>query len=376
MRYDALLMLRIDVEAIRTNFKLLQQQQSFIAPVVKASGYGLGAKKIADILSPLGATLFVVVTLQEAKEIFPHRALVLFPREEDLGELSEIEAEIVVSSMKMLRTLCERKRAFSIHLELNSGMNRLGLTLEEINLAADMLKASPHLRLEGLMSHFTSSDIPEEDDFSKEQMTLLKEAKSLLLAKGLNPTYLHIANSFGAIRFHDPAFNLARVGLALYGALDSPLPLKHALTLESSIAAIHSLQAGESVSYGRRFVAKEPMHVAVVPLGYFDGVARSFSERGEVLIEGKRARIIGAVCMDFFMCDVTWTEKAHVGSTVTLFGKEFPVQEAAKKGGTIAHEFISRLGPRILRSFENVDMGRMSDPLEKVLREECLESVR
>lgn len=365
--------LLINLTAVEKNYRCLQAhlpEGCKIAPVIKANGYGLGAKPLADFFQTLGVQLFVVLNLEEAKEIAPKRALVLHASSVELEELIQIGAEIALSTIDQLKKFLSLRREVRIHLHLNSGMNRLGLSFDELLLAAKMLEGHPEIKVVGLMSHFAASDLPEEDDFSKRQMNHLKAAKRELLRFGIAPETLHIANSFGAIRLPSSEFNMVRIGLALYGIETEKLPLEGALTLSSTIVQIHTVEKGESVSYGRNYVAKEKERIAVIPIGYYDGVPRSFSNRGAVLISGEEAPIVGTVCMDFFLVNVTPISSAQIGSRVTLFGVDewgnrLSPEEAARKGETIAHELIARLGPRILRRFESHECPVASTKYER-----------
>jgi alanine racemase/UDP-N-acetylmuramoyl-tripeptide--D-alanyl-D-alanine ligase len=256
----------------------------------------------------------------------------------------------------------QNKKGVKVHLHVDTGMNRLGCRIEEALALAKEIENTPYLKLEGVFTHFAASENPEEDFFTKGQINRFNEMLDELSKNGISPPYTHAANSAGAARFSLPMCNMVRIGLSLYGlspskAAKEALELRPALTLTSRIVGINKCKSGDSVSYGRNYrIEKENARIAVIPIGYFDGIHRSYSGKGFLMIRGKKAPIVGNICMDFMMADITHIPEAAINEPVLIFGEDefgnsYPAEEIALLGNTIVYELIACLGPRIQRVF-------------------------
>jgi alanine racemase len=250
---------------------------------------------------------------------------------------------------------------YPIHLKVETGMGRLGFSPEELlSLLGDPILRSP-LQVEGMMTHLADAD-GTDSAFTEGQLglfrSMLKQARQL----GLTIPLLHTANSAAIVRFTDAHFTLVRPGIMLYGyhTLPSSIPapdLKPVLSLKSTIVQLRSIPRGGTVSYNRTFVAERPTRIAVLPIGYADGYSRRLSHRASVLIQGRRAPIIGLVCMDMIMIDVTDFGPVQIGETATLIGHQgqesILADEVAGWMDTIPYEVLCGIGPRVPRIYES-----------------------
>ena len=246
------------------------------------------------------------------------------------------------------------------HLAVDTGMNRIGLRADETGVAlAEKIAAYPMLDFEGMFTHFYRAD--EWDlETTERQTARFRNFKTALAEKGLKPRICHVANSAGILNLHGTDFDMVRAGIALYGIYPAEemahtVRLKPALSLHSTVTYVKEVPAGEAISYGGTYVAASARRVATVPVGYGDGYPRSLSNKGEVLIHGKRCRILGRVCMDQLMVDVSEVSEAAPGSPVTLLGADgnerITLEELAEKSGRFPYEFMCCLNRRVPRIY-------------------------
>ena len=367
----------IDLEAIGHNFRAIADflaheplQGDARAPgiiaVVKANAYGHGAAPVGIALERAGATLLACADIEEAvtlrragvrAEILVFGALGV----SDVSGIFDYKLTPTVSTPsagKALQEQAERRKVrLKYHLKIDTGMNRLGLRYDNLSRTLPDLLASEHLELVGLYTHFATADMPDHP-LMEQQRTRFEAVREDLRARGIQPTVVHAANSAALLRDSRVWYDLVRPGLLLYGVVPPPLastlPLKPVLSLRSRIVAVKHIRAGESVSYGARFIAERPTRIAVVPAGYADGIDLRLAGRGAVLVRGRRAPIVGAVAMDMLMIDMTDIE-AYPGDEVVLLGTQgderIDVREMAAAIGTIPWEILCRLGSRIERVY-------------------------
>ncbi len=337
-----------------------------IMAILKGGTYGIGRPvELAHFLSCQGIDIFGFAFVDEAVELrragFQNDLFVLNPLPGDAENVAKHNLQAAAGDIETLIAF-EAKGKVKVHLNINTGMNRLGSPLHEAARLAEYIQMSKNLTLEAVMSHLVAAENPLHDAFTLRQIQEIIATAASLKEAGIEFPFAHIHNSAGALRFAHPEFNLVRIGLIMYGIHPSPetrktLPLIPALTLRSRIVSLNRINRGDTVSYGRTYKAKAMSTlIATVPLGYFDGLHRSYSNRASVLVKGKKAKIVGTVCMDFMMIDVTGIPDVDVGDTVTLFGQddcgnELSPEEFAASGGTIAHELVTCMGPRIKRNF-------------------------
>jgi alanine racemase len=271
-----------------------------------------------------------------------------------------LEANItpVVHNLYLLERLIEftKKNGIKIklHLKFDTGMARLGIREEEVEKTVDLCKQNKeHVDIDGLMSHFSDSE--SNPDWTKKQLRRFKSIVKYFHDNHIYPTYIHIANTGAILTIKETHLNCVRPGIALYGyvpdkKLRNIIDLKPVLEIQSQLISIHKLKKGEGISYGRTFVAERDMKVGVVAFGYADGLFRSLSNRFECIINGKKVKSIGTICMDMFMCDLT-TIDAKVSDNVIILGSSgnnsITAYELADAAGTIPYEILTNIGKSI-----------------------------
>ena len=384
----------VDLDALSDNYKTIRAMLSpktKLCCVIKANAYGHGALTVATLYESLGADYFAVSNIEEALELrlggITLPILVLgYTSPESAALLAKYRITQCVFSLDYARALSkEVERAgvlIDIHVKLDSGMGRIGFpirseesllkSLEEITEAISLAG----LRHEGIFTHFAKSDMGDEGrDFTKAQLSAFERMISLLAARGITFAIRHAANSAAICDYPESAFDMVRAGIVLYGyppssALVNTPSLRPALSLKSVLDMTKPLSKGESVSYGGDFVASEGRTVATVPIGYADGLWRSLAREGLYPeVRGKRAPIIGRVCMDQCMLDVSHIENAAVGDVVTVYGDPAePIDALAERCGTIPYELICSLGERLPRVY--LKSGEIVAIKDRILPEE------
>ena len=362
----------VDLSAVRHNFETVKSRLSEgckIMSVVKADGYGHGALRVAETLKD--SDYFAVACLDEGLELRENGVTtpILI-----LGYTSPKEAERLVHwnltqcvfdegyGEELHRTLPAGAR-LKVHLKIDTGMSRLGLYAHDLPSAEktaesifELIRKTPSFEYEGIFTHFTSSEdaqLPHTED----QFSLFRLVLKRLEERGITFPLRHCANS-GAIFLHpETHLDMVRPGIVLYGYFPDPeedFGLRPALELKAYVAQVHRLEAGDSVSYNRTFRAERPMDVATVCIGYGDGLSRALSNGGTVLIHGKKVPILGRVCMDQCIIDVTGIPTKS-GDTVTLFGKDgeesVTASDLARAAGTVHYEVLCSIGKRIPRFY-------------------------
>lgn len=363
---------QINLAAIEHNIKILRKKlpdNTRMMVMVKAFAYGTDAFRIAKFLTSCGIDIIGVSYVEEGislkKSGVNQSIFVLNAAEYEVEQLVKWDLEIGVSSKDLIEHVAKEASAqnkrIKVHLHVDTGMSRFGCRKEESLNLAKLISTLPSLCLEGIMTHFASADDVSEDTFTLSQAADLNAVISELKKEGIDPKWKHAANSAGVLRFSFPEFNMVRVALAIYGLQPSVEKEKNhlrlAVSLFSRIAGINVCKKGETISYGRSYLVEEDeMKVAVIPVGYFDGLHRNYSGKGSVLIRGKKAHMIGKICMDFMMINITHIPEAKVGDPVLIFGEDdhghyLSPEELALQGNSISHELITCLGPRIQRFF-------------------------
>ena len=370
----------IDLDALAQNFREVRKAadpKAMVCCVVKADAYGHGAVRVAREFASLGADWFAVSNLEEALQLrqagIETPVLVLgYTPADKAGTLSRENISQCVYSLEYARDLSrfaqEAGVEVNIHLKIDTGMSRLGFYYQDISrdeTAVEEVKEAcslPGLVPQGIFTHFAVSDEGQAGDaFTMRQFGCLKEMIESLARAGVTFPVRHCANSAGVFDYPLSHLDMVRAGIVLYGLypsgeLRSRPALKPALALKSVVSHVKTLLPGATVSYGRKFTAQHEMRVATVPVGYADGYPRLLSPGGaEVLIGGKRCPILGRICMDQLMADVTALDQVRVGDTVTLIGRdgeeEITADELAEKEGTINYEVVCALSKRVPRVY-------------------------
>ena len=367
----------IDLDALAYNYHTLRQRVGadvkFLG-VVKADGYGHGAVQVSRTLQALGADYLAVSSLDEAMELraggitMPILILGHTPREQVKNLIDLHITQAVSCQAKALEYSEEAVRCggeLTVHIKVDTGMSRLGYLVAGAHFTtgtAGICDACglPGLRAEGIFTHFAKSD-EEDKTFTKEQLEKYLWMKEELKKRNVTFTYYHCSNSAGIIDLEEANMDIVRAGITTYGMYPSDevekdkVPLKPAMELISHVAHVKWLTEGKPVSYGGTYITTRPTKVATIPVGYGDGYPRSLSNKGYVLIHGQKAPIIGRVCMDQFMVDVTAIEDVEFGDKVVIFGrdgKEFlSVDKLGELSGRFNYEFVCVLNKRIPREY-------------------------
>lgn len=327
--------------------------------VVKADAYGLGLEEITRVLWMHGVNVFGVTNVQEGivvKRFLP-KAMVLILGPSFLDNIDEIldwDLIPIVSSLEILRRLNEaamnREKEVNVHLMMDTGMGRIGLWYEKGEDFFKELLRLKFIRIQGVASHFASSDC-ESIEFSKIQLNRFQDFLFKLKVMGFGIPFVHIANSGALLRFNESFFNMVRIGLLIYGVYPSSFSPKNnfhpALSWKSRIAFIKDVEAGRTVSYGATFTADRKTKIATLPVGYSHGFDRRLSNRGEVLIGGRRCPVVGRVTMDQIMVDLGPDSEAKVDDEVVIIGvqgsEHISLEEMAQNADTIPYELMCGL---------------------------------
>ncbi|MGH7217148.1 MAG: alanine racemase [Nitrospiraceae bacterium] len=341
-----------------------------VMAVVKANAYGHGAVETARALFHKGIERFAVASLDEGialRQAGISASIVVLGAlfEEQASDLVAHRLTPVVSDGRILPALAKAARShpapYPIHLKVETGMGRLGFSPDELfSLLDNPLVRSP-LQVEGMMTHLPDAD-GKDSSFTERQLGAFRAMVEQIRQRGITLPLVHAANSAAIVRYPDAHFSLVRPGIMLYGyhTLPATVPapdLKPVLSLHTTIAQLRTIPQGGTVSYNGTFVATRPTRIAVLPIGYADGYSRQLSHRGSVLIQGRRASVVGLVCMDMIMVDVTDFAQLHVGDTVTLIGQQggesIWADEVAGWIGTISYEVLCGIGSRVPRLYES-----------------------
>ena len=361
--------MEIDLGAVVHNlnfFRASLKPSTKIMVMVKAFAYGSGSPEIANLLQYHKVDYLGVAYADEGIELRKNNItlpiMVMNPSDESFGAILQYKLEPELYGFKILNSFLNflRGRPCAIHIKLDTGMHRLGFTEHELDDLIRILGANPTLRVASVFSHLAGADDAEHDEFSKAQAQRFEAAaKKLSEAIGYKPLY-HILNSPGILRLPQWQFDMVRLGIGLYGVdptLDKIKGLKPVATLKTIISQIKHIPPGETIGYGRRGkVNNDPMTIATIAIGYADGFSRAFSRgAGKVLIRGKQVPVIGNVCMDMTMVDITGLQ-AQEGDEVIIFGPELPIQEVASSIQTIPYEILTNTSERVKRVFVTESM--------------------
>lgn len=337
--------------------------------VVKANAYGHGAVETARALIRRGVSRVAVVSVEEGIALrqagINAPIVVLGPLfQEQIADLLAHQLTPVVSDASLLQPLARAAGSlpspYPVHLKVETGMGRLGLTPDELSALIAARSFPRSLQLEGLMTHLADTDGPSAEA-TERQLTQFEDAIRTVEGGGFRVPLIHAANSGGALRFPRARYSLVRPGIMLYGYHTLPPSIsapdfRPVLSLRTSIAQLRTVQAGRSVSYNGTFTAKRSTRIAVLPIGYADGFSRRLSNRGMVLVQGRRVPIVGLVCMDMVMADVTDIAEVRVGDEVVLIGQQgqdrITADDIAEWTGTISYEVLCSIGPRIPRLYQ------------------------
>jgi len=363
----------IDLRALAFNFRQVQKRIPKgvkIMGVVKADAYGHGAIPVSLQLERLGVEYLGVAMSDEGVHLRQGgvKAPILLlggVYQEDVDWIFRFHLTPVVfqkDSIQLLNQEAEKRRKkVKVHLKVDTGMGRLGVSLRQWPAFLEEIKRFPKIEVEGILSHYAMAD-ETENPFNRKQWEAFQRAVSIAESTGIHSKYQHISNSAGLTAFSTWSGNMVRPGIILYGCHPSPvfrklIRLKPVMTLKTRIGLLKWVSSGQKISYGGTYITRRQSLIATLPIGYADGYSRRLSNQGEVLIRGRRAPVVGRVCMDYIMADVTDIRGVSQGDETVLMGRqgreEITAEEIGEKIGSISYEVLCLVGKRVPRIYKN-----------------------
>lgn len=352
--------LEVNLTALDENvryFKSLLEPGVKIMGMVKASSYGCGGSEVAEELQRTQLADYLTVAFADEGIDLRNKGItlpvmVVTLEKEALGKMVDYDLEPVVHNFETLELLCDLP--LKIHIKLDTGMHRLGFEEKDLDELIARVKRHGNLHIASVFSHFSCADAPEEDAFTAKQTERFEKWSNRITAAFDHKILRHICNTAGTVRFPQAHFDMVRLGVGMYGIgwnADTQQHLRYVQSLQTRLTEIRTIGKGESVSYMRNFKATETTTIGVIPVGYADGLNRHLSPRGfKVWINGSMAPIVGNICMDMCMINLSGIN-ASIGDRVVIFGEENPVENMAKALDTITYEVFTSVSQRIKRIY-------------------------
>lgn len=354
--------LEVNLDNFKYNIEQIKKflkPETRVMPVIKAEGYGTYINTRLDIINEFDIVAVAIVdegvelrNLGYKKDIF----VLNQPYITEIDKIIENNLIVGVCSKEFLEGAKKKDSKLRVHIEIETGMGRTGVELNNLDSFIEKLKENPNIKVEGVYTHLSSAD--EDFEYTKQQLEKFEKAVGKV-KENFDIKYVHSLASNGIINFKEYQHNLVRPGIIMYGyesgiGIKEKIDLKPVATLKSKITFLKEVEKGTSISYGRRFVTKRKSKIATVPVGYADGLRRILSNTSEVVISNKKVPIIGSICMDSFMVDVTDLENVSIGDEVYIWdNKIITLEDVAKKCDTINYEILSTIGKRVPRKFIN-----------------------
>ena len=358
--------LEINLDAITHNLNYYKSKllpTTKVMAMVKAFGYGNGSYEIAKHLAHHQVHYLGVAFADEGVELrkagIQIPIIIMNPEHSAFSSMIAYQLEPEIYSIQELQAFLKEAQAhnlfqYPIHIKLNTGMNRLGFSPRDLDTLLVMLKNTNLVQVASIFSHLATSDMPEESAFALQQIQWFEEGAEKIMRQLKSQPILHILNTSGVYHYSKYQKDMVRLGIGLYGVGNNPEENQHlqnVATLKTIILQINEIEAGDSVGYGRKYRANEPRRIATIPIGYADGIRRSYGNgKGYVLVNHQKAAIVGTICMDMLMIDVTEIQ-AEVGSEVMVFGNDLRITEVAKLWETIPYEVMTSISQRVKRVF-------------------------
>lgn len=354
--------MEVNLEAFKYNVNQIQNyigKNVKIMPVIKANAYGTWINKINSIVDMFD--IVAVATVDEAVEIrnngYSKEIFILNqPYKDEIQKIINNDITIGISSDSFLEELGKTENKIKVHIEIETGMGRTGINPNKIKKYIQKIKSYNNIEIEGIYTHLSSADF--DDEYTKNQLNSFCESIKIAQEMLENIKYIHCNASNGILNYSDNNYNLVRPGIILYGYKSydrtmEKIDLKPVCKLKSKITFLKEVLENTSIGYGRGFITKRKTKVATIPIGYADGLRRALSNKGEVVINNKKFPIIGKVCMDSFMVDVTELENAFIGEDVYIWDNNIiTLDEIADLCDTINYEILSTISYRVPRVFK------------------------
>lgn len=355
----------IDLSALQHNLKIIRQiaNDRVVIAVVKADAYGHGSVEISRILMSEGISHLAVAYTEEAKILresgINAKILVLFDRS-DISDFFTHDLIPVISDTVTAAALSneakKQGKKIPVHLKIDTGMGRMGFLPDQSVSAAVFISNLEGIEIEGILSHFSEADVSDQA-FAVQQLEVFKHIRAAIQKKTGRKLLAHVANSAALLSMEESLFDAVRPGLALYGysPFEENYGLRPVMSVKTRVLSLRRVPAGTPVSYGRTFIARRESTIAVIPVGYADGYNRLFSNNSFMLVKGKKAPVIGKICMDLTMIDVTGIDDVSEGEEVVLVGQQggemITAKELATRIKTIPYEILTWLGNRAKKEY-------------------------
>lgn len=355
--------MEVDIKKFNRNIDKIKRYigNKKIMPVIKANAYGTYINKRLDVVNrfDIVAVAFVDEGVELRKLGYKKEIFVL--NQPDVSEIPRIlkyDITIGLSSKEFLNEVLSLNGKIKVHLEIETGMNRTGISLDKLDEFIANIKSAENIIVEGIYTHLSSADYDVE--YTNKQLDKFKCATEIIKKHFNGIKYIHSSASNGLLNYDDGVSNLVRPGMLMYGyetfkGQSKKLNTEPICTLKTKISFIKEVSKGESISYSRKFIAEDNMMIATIPIGYADGFRRDLFENAEVVINGKKARVVGAICMDSCMIDVTNIKDVEVGTDVYIWdNRTITIDDIAEKCNTINYEILSAVSYRVPRRFNNL----------------------
>jgi len=369
-QYQTLNTIQVSQKAIEQNHQALQvfHPEARVCPVLKSNAYGHGLKTVAKVFDSLNCPYLTVDSLFEAYELqkagVKTKILILGYTHPDNFKAKKLPFEYVVYDLELAKTINQHQPGCNIHVFVDTGMCREGVTLSELPTFLKELQQLKQLRITGICSHLANADNPQDQAFTTQQIKNFQQALKLIRELGIEPQWRHVSASGGAFKVKDPTFNMIRAGLAHYGI--NPLETKDpesknlqllpVLRFTSTIVQIKDVQKGDRVGYNGTFTATRPMKIGLLPAGYYEGVDRRLSNQGVIKVGETFCKILGRVSMNMTLIDLSDVPTAKVGDEVTIYSEVNDdlnsVSKAAKDAKTISYELLVHLAESVRRELK------------------------
>ena len=327
-----------------------------ILPVIKANGYGTHINKELDLLNRFNIVGVAIVDEGIVIRETGYKKDILILNQPDVSEIDEIiENDLIIgiSSFEFLNELIKWKEKVKVHLEIETGMNRTGIKLNDLDEYIRIIKKHKNIIVEGIYTHLSSADYDKK--YTIKQLEIFNKAVKKTIYEFSTIKYVHSQASNGLLKYNDDCTNLVRAGLIMYGYESFPgakeiIDFKPICKLKTKITYLKEIDEGEAVSYSQKFISNKKMKIATIPIGYADGLRRSLLNIGEVVIHNKKVKILGTICMDSCMIDVTDIEDVKVGDEVYIWDNNLiTIDDIAEKCNTINYEILSTISDRVPR---------------------------
>lgn len=359
--------LEINLQALIDNVKVFKSKlnpKTQVMAMIKANSYGAGSFEIAQTLEHYKIDYLGVAYADEGVELRKSGInlpiLVMNPEQSSYSSIIDFKLEPEIYSLRVLKLFIQKLKEksisniYPIHLKINSGMNRLGLRAEDLDELIQYLKGHKMVRIRSVFTHLATADMPEEKNFSHQQLKTFDDAYNKITSELNCKPMKHALNSSGILHFPENQYDMVRLGIGMYGVSDVESiqkQLKNVVTFKTVISQITHIKKDETVSYGRSFKAEKASKIATIPVGYADGIRRSLGNGvGKVNVHGKLVPIVGRVCMDMLMLDVSNVE-CEEGDEVIIFGENPSISDLAKQMQTIPYEVLTSISSRVKRIY-------------------------